>query len=116
MSSSEMIDGPIVGRDFASGTQLAKFNAVDGANRPMARFISKTTALVGGLRGGPYADRAAVPIVDVGRRLRPHGGIAGAADDLFGLHSSKHVLVPSRSPWRRLDDFPSSYVLDPVDT
>jgi hypothetical protein len=44
-----MIDGSIVGRAFAGETQLANVSAVDGANRPVAGFISETTALIGGL-------------------------------------------------------------------
>ena len=48
MSSSEIIDGSIVGRDCASEPRLAKFSVVDDANRAMARFISETTALFGG--------------------------------------------------------------------
>jgi hypothetical protein len=49
------------------------------------------------------------------RGLRPHGGIAGADDDLFGLEACGHVLVPFPVSWRRLGYCSSSYVLDPVD-
>jgi hypothetical protein len=65
--------------------------------------------------GAPDSDRAAVPIDNVDRGLRPHGAIAGANDDPFGLEACRHALVPSRSPWRRLGDWSSSYVLDPFD-
>lgn len=64
--------------------------------------------------GAPDNDRAAVPIGNVDRGLRPHGGIAGANDDLFGLEACRHVLVPFPVSWRLGNCF-SSYVLDPVD-
>ena len=44
--------------------------------------------------GAPDDDRAAVPIDDVDRGLRPHDGIADANDDLFGLQACTRLLVP----------------------
>jgi hypothetical protein len=52
--------------------------------------------------GAPHDERAAGPIDNVHRGLRPHGGIAGASDDLFSLEASRHVLVPFPVSWGRL--------------